>query len=212
MNEINNSLLMKLTTIEKKTYASMKELDIETDQEAEIHESEESMQKVETTETNVKQGHKKTSIEQQIILNSIKLYGEPKSSENEGIPKIRHVREGSLFNEIIALKKNDIIDEQVFEEGFNRLNHLNNELKAWGTFQKISEIEISIPTATTQENTLQKPLLKERNMLNPDENLRSMFKSRQMLPVPVLNPEERKERKKTESVKNPYEDFFILVY
>lgn len=134
-----------------------------------------------------------------------------KTEPNEIPPqKTRHVREGSLFNEILALKNNDIINEQVFEEGFHKINVLNNEMKNWGTQQRVSELDITLPES--KENTLQKPLLmnnNDKNMLRPDENLRNLFKSKQMISIPH---DEKKERKKTVEVnKNPYEEFFILV-
>lgn len=153
---------------------------------------------------------KKTSIEQQIIVNAIKNIQKDTKAETNEIPpqKTRHVREGSLFNEILALKNNDIINEQVFEEGFHKINVLNNEMKNWGTQQRVSELDITLPDS--KENTLQKPLLiNDKNMLRPDENLRNLFKSKQMIAIPH---DEKKERKKTVEVnKNPYEEFFILV-
>lgn len=123
-----------------------------------------------------------------------------------------HERTGSLFNEIIALKKIEIIDDVVFEEGFDKINRLNCEMKGWGP--RVSELEIS-----TNEHTLQKPLLGDGSMMDPDKNMRNLFKSKQLIQIPV---EERKERRKSKEFKeeegkqkdrseNPYEEFFILV-
>ena len=214
INEKNNELIIKISNLEKGPVQTMVEL------EESISEFQEDL---ETLENQMK----RTSIDQDITTKKnkqeLKTESKPQSKPtieeessqqqlaidikpNQDPPKGRHIREGSLFNEIIALKNIEIIDDGIFEEGFEKINKLNTEMKFW---QRKSEVEIS-----TQENTLNKPLLthKDKGMLDPDKNMRSLFKSRQLI---VLDDKEKKEKKKNEisleKEKNPYEEFFLLV-
>lgn len=234
INEKNNELILKLSTMEKGpgTMPDMPEIEeSEDDPEPENEKNEEKkpiskktsidryLQMNKNSYENIRHRFSKTEnlIKAEIKemtqedLNSkpqIKIIGEP-------IVK-RHERGGSLFTEIIALKKNEIIDDGVFEEGFEKINRLNTEMKGFGP--QISELDIS-----TNENTLQKPILIENCMIDPEKKMRNLFKSKQIIQIAG---EERKERRKTnegpieetignigkkEKNENPYEEFFILV-
>ena len=237
INEKNNELLLKLSYLEKGPAPTTFQ-EIEESEETEP-ENDNSEPKNDQTNKNVS---KKTSIDRYLAQNkpnrhrfsktenciqqeikemtqedlASKLQIKPTmaapNTDNNDEQKKRHERTGSLFNEIIALKKIEIIDDLVFEEGFDKINRLNCEMKGWGP--RVSELEIS-----TNDQTLQKPLLGDGSMMDPDKNMRNLFKSKQIIQIPV---EERKERRKSKDLKeeegkqkdrneNPYEEFFILV-
>lgn len=92
-----------------------------------------------------------------------------------------HERVESLFNEIIALKENEIIGDVVFEEGFEKINRLNSEAKHWGP--RISELEIGF-----SEKLIWTPKNVDRG------EIKSLFHSKQMI---TSIGDERKEKRKT---------------
>ena len=93
----------------------------------------------------------------------------------------KHERVESLFNEIIALKENEIIGDVVFEEGFEKINRLNSEAKNWGP--RISELEIGF-----SEKLIWTPKNVDRG------EIKSLFHSKQMI---SMTGDERKDRRKT---------------
>lgn len=240
INEKNNELLLKLSYLEKGPSPTTFQ-EIEESEETEP-ENDNNNPETKNDQTN-KPVSKKTSIDRYIAQNQpnrhrfsktenyiqqqeikemtqedlvSKLQIKPTmaapNTNNNNEQRKGHERTGSLFNEIIALKKIEIIDDLVFEEGFDKINRLNCEMKGWGP--RVSELEIS-----TNDQTLQKPLLGDGSMMDPDKHMRNLFKSKQLIQIPV---EERKERRKSKDLKdeegkqkdkneNPYEEFFILV-
>lgn len=240
ISEINNELIFKLSTVEKHIYRSKLEIVESNIGLEEINEQKPSTNKKNSIDQQINFYQYQSKIEKiaekennynipRIILlkedSNIELNSNQDGQENLEAPlldnleknndsktvlahkKSRHIREGSLLNEIIQLKKNEIIADDVFEEGFQKINRLNTEMKVW--VRGKSDIDIS-----TVDNTLEKALLNvEKNaMMSPDKQMRSLFKSKQL--ITPINLEEKKERKRTESKieqLNPYEDFFILV-
>lgn len=93
----------------------------------------------------------------------------------------KHERVESLFNEILALKENEIIGDVVFEEGFDKINRLNSEAKNWGP--RISELEIGF-----SEKLIWTPKNVDRG------EIKSLFRSKQMI---TMTEDERKDRRKT---------------
>ena len=157
--------------------------------------------------------NKKTSIEENIFqkpnfdqktINStqmpVTIISEIMNTESQIEKTPGHCREGSLFTEILALKNIEIITDGVFEEGFEKINRLNSQIKIWK-----SELEI-----TNGENLFQKPIIAEKKMVEPDKNMRCLFKSKQMIAMPV-GEEKRIEEKRKKNELNHYEEFFILV-
>jgi hypothetical protein len=106
----------------------------------------------------------------------------------------------------------------VFEEGFEKINRLNNEIKDWGP--RISELEFEI-------RTTEKIINKESN----NEYFKDLFHSRQIITIPeekrkigggkdlkneeILRGNEKEEniekKKNMEKKENGYEEFLITL-